>query len=355
MNLSFRSKLLALVATAALALVALVVSSAIIAGRVEGHLDDIRRHYLPKLGLRPQLEGQFERIQRGFQDAVSASDSEKLARTGVLKKEFLQQLAAASDAVEPGLAAALEQAVEDFHAQGLAVSTRLIARETGEGVVAQMGEMQASQARVTELLDRATVFDKAELTNAFAAAAEAQRTGSRTRMALSLACLVVVLLLSLWISRDMLDRMALLTAGFRRFGAGDFRSPIPVVGRDELGDLARQANQMAQSLERLESDRSRVDWLKGVQSAVSEELRGEVEPREAADRALSVLCRSLHCPVGALYSKGPDGDFRLLGRHALSAGEGGLEFRPGEGLAGQAALQTDITILQAPADQLRIA
>ena len=47
MNLSFRSKLLALVATAALALVALVVSSAIIAGRVEGHLDDIRRHYLP--------------------------------------------------------------------------------------------------------------------------------------------------------------------------------------------------------------------------------------------------------------------------------------------------------------------
>ena len=148
MNLSFRSKLLALVATAALALVALVVSSAIIAGRVEGHLDDIRRHYLPKLGLRPQLEAQFERIQRGFQDAVAASDTEKLARTAELKKEFLQQLAQSSGAVDPGLAAALEQAVEDFHSKALSVSTRLIARETGEGVVAQMGEMQASQTRV---------------------------------------------------------------------------------------------------------------------------------------------------------------------------------------------------------------
>ncbi|MFL5309324.1 MAG: response regulator [Myxococcales bacterium] len=354
MKLSFRSKLLALVATAALALVALVVSSAIIAGRVEGHLDDIRRHYLPKLGLRPQLEGQFERIQRGFQDAVAASDPEKLARTAELKQEFLQQLAQSSGAVEPGLAAALEQAVQDFHAKGLSVSTRLIARETGEGVVAKMGEMQASQARVADLLDKATVFDKAELTNAFSAAADAERAGSRLRLGLSLSCLVVVLLLSLWISRDMLERMGHLTAGFRRFGAGDFRSPIPVVSRDELGDLARQANQMAQNLERLESERSRVDWLKGVQSALSEELRGELAPRDVADRALSVLCRSLQCPVGALYSRDPDDSFQLLGRYALSADEADAGFHLGEGVAGQAALQTEITVVQAPADRLRI-
>src|SRR5712692_6266712 len=204
MNLSFRSKLLALVATAALALVALVVSSALVARRVERHLDDIRQHYLPKVGLRPRLEAQFERIQRGFQDAVAASDSEKLAGTAELKKEFLQQLADSSEAVEPALAAALAQAVEEFHAKGLAVSARLIARETGEGVVAQIGELQGKRTRVAELLDKATAFDKSELTNAFSAAAEAQRTGSRVRLGLSIACLVVVLLLSLWISREML-------------------------------------------------------------------------------------------------------------------------------------------------------
>src|SRR5256885_14764577 len=121
MNLSFRSKLLGLVATAGFALAALVLASAIIARRVEGHLDDIRKHYLPKVGLRPQLQGQFERIQRAFQDAVAASDRDKLAGTVELKKEFLQQLAASSDAVEPGLAASLGQAVEDFHAPALVV------------------------------------------------------------------------------------------------------------------------------------------------------------------------------------------------------------------------------------------
>src|SRR6266851_158794 len=311
MNLSFRSKLLTLVATAALALVALVVSSALVARRVERHLDDIRRHYLPKVGLRPRLEAQFERIQRGFQDAVAASDSEKLAGTAELKKEFLQQLADSSEAVEPALAAALGHAVEEFHAKGLAVSARLIARETGEGVVAQIGELQGKRTRVAELLDKATAFDKSELTNAFSAAAEAQRTGSHVRLGLSIACLVVVLLLSLWISREMLEGMAHLTAGFRRFGEGDFRSTIPVVSRDELGELARQANQMAHSLQQLESERSRVDWLKSVQSSLSDQLRGELEPKEVADRAVSTLCRSLDCPVGALYAAAPDGQLRV--------------------------------------------
>src|SRR2546425_369026 len=310
MNLSFRSKLLGLVATAGFALAALVMASAIVARSVEGHLDDIRRHYLPKVGLRPRLEGQFERIQRGFQDAVAASDTEKLAATAQLKKEFLQQLAESSDAVDPALADAVARAVEDYSGQAAAVSARLIARETGEAVVAQMSELQAKRTRVTELLDQATVFNKAELTDAFSAAAEAQRIGARLGLGLSIACLVTVLLLSLWISREMLRGVAHLTAGFRRFGEGDFGATIPVVTRDELGQLARQANQMAQSLQRLESERSRVDWMKSAQSAVSEQLRGELEPRDVADRAVATLCRLLDSPVGAFYSAGPDGAFR---------------------------------------------
>src|SRR2546430_13823816 len=235
MNLSFRWKLLGLVATAGFALAALVLASAIIARRVEGNLDDIRKDYSPKVGPRPELQGQFARIQRGFQGAVAASDTEKLGGIVELKKEFLQQLAASSDAVEPGLAASLERAIEDFHAQALVVSKQLIAGETGESVVAKMSEMQARQTRVAELLDKATVFDKTDLTKAFSATAEAQRFRTQLRPALGIASLVLVFLLSLWISRDMLRGMASLTAGFSRFGKGDFRGAIPVVSRDELG------------------------------------------------------------------------------------------------------------------------
>ena len=354
MRLSFRSKLLLLVGTAALALVALVVFSSIVAARVEKQLDEIRRHYLPKLGLRPRLEAEVERIQRGFQDAVAASDGEKLAATAEIKEKFLLELAESYDALDPSLSSALAQALEDFHSKGVGVSTRLIRHETGEEVVARMGELQGARARVLELLDKATFFDKAGLTNTFAAAADAQRTGSRVRLALSIACVLIVVLLSLWISRTTLAAMAHLSAGFHRFGARDFSSPIPIVTRDELGDLAKHANEMARSLQRLEAERSKVDWLKGAQAAIYEQLRGLLEPREVAERVVATLCRYLDCPVGAFYWADREGVFRLLGGHALAESDARRSFRPGEGLVGQAAVQTDIWVVDAPPGQLRV-
>jgi signal transduction histidine kinase/DNA-binding response OmpR family regulator len=149
--------------------------------------------------------------------------------------------------------------------------------------------------------------------------------------------------------------MGHLTAGFQRFGDRDFSAAIPVVTSDELGDLARQANDMAQSLERLESERTRVDWLKNLHSHLSEEMRGELEPREVADRAVATLCRHLQCPVGALYFGDAEEGFRLLGGYALAPGDAAPAFRPGEGLVGQAALQSEILVVDAPTDALRVA
>ena len=352
MRVSFRAKLLGVVATATLALVSLVVVSSIMARRVDGHLEDIRRHYLPRVGLRPQLEAQFERIQRGFQDAVAANDVEKLAGTVELKKQFVQQLADAQGSVDPALASLLSDALEDFHATGMAVSRRLIAGETGEGVVARMAELQERQKRVAELLDKATKFDQAGLTSAFTAAADAQATGSRVRLLVSAICLVVVFLLFFWISRNLLRSVAHLTAGFRRFGAGDFAAEIPVASSDELGDLARQANQMSSSLQRLEAERSGAEWFAGGRAGLAERLRGELTPKEAADRAVSFLCDYLGCPVGALHIADADGIFRLLGRYAMATEV--EPFRPGEGLAGEAALRHEVTVVQASGGGLHI-
>jgi len=354
MRLSFQSKLLAVVATAALALLTLVVASEVISGRVESSMEDIRRRYLPKVGLGPRLEAQFERMQRGYQDAVAAADREKLAATVDIKQEFLRELAESSEAVEPALSAALAQAVEDFHAAAQAVSRRLLAGETGEAVVAQMSEMQAKQARAAELLHQATSFDRTQLIDAFNAAAAGQRTGSHVRLGVSLACLVLLVFLSLWISRNVLRSVHDLTAGFRRFGEGDFSAVIPIVSLDELGDVARQANQMAESLRDLEEERRRIDWLKGGQSGLSEQLRGELEPAQVAERAISFLARYLDCPVGALYWAVDGASLRLIGQHALGGGELAAAFNSGEGLVGQAALRPEITVVAAPAGQLRL-
>jgi len=58
-----------------------------------------------------------------------------------------------------------------------------------------------------------------------------------------------------------------IQAGVRRFGAGEFNTPIPQRRRDELGALAGEVNRMAGSLQRM------LDGQRGLLLAISHELR----------------------------------------------------------------------------------
>jgi PAS domain S-box-containing protein len=241
---------MSIVGIAALALVLLIVASGVVARRAEVQLSAIQDRYLPKVVLQPELDASFERLRRGFQDAVAAHDAETLAITKNLKDRFLSQLAAAEGAVEPDDGAALRRALEDYYAAALDVSRRLIADETGEALVDAMAAMQAKQTRVSVALEKATSFDGHQLSAAFSAAATSNADAQKYRLWISLACLGAVLVISLGLSRSLVRSVAELTAGFGRFGGGQFDEPIQVTGSDELGELAEQANAMAAKLER---------------------------------------------------------------------------------------------------------
>jgi signal transduction histidine kinase len=204
-----------------------------------------------KVELGPQLENSFERLRRGFQDAVGARDSEALAETRNLRRAFLDQLAAAHGAIAPADQVAVRAAVEDYYVTAYDLSRRLIANETGEPILGAMTAMQRKRARCAELLKNATAFDRRELNDAFTAARQAVVVGRASGLWISAACAISVILLSTWLGNGVLRSLASLTSGLRRFGEGDFGVPIRVVSRDGLEELAQQANQMAASLDRM--------------------------------------------------------------------------------------------------------
>src|SRR5256885_6751953 len=105
----------------------------------------------------------------------------------------------------------------------------MMAGETGEELVKAMSAMQAKKAGAEELLKKVASHDRAELASAFEAAARAQETASEVRLAVGLACLLSVTLLSFWLGRGTFRALAQLTAGFARFGKGGFSQPVPVV------------------------------------------------------------------------------------------------------------------------------
>ncbi len=259
MRLTFRAKLMAIVGVAAFAFLLLTATGAVIATRVAAQLATIQTRHLPKLELQPQLDSDFERLRRGFQDAVAIRDADALSATAELETRLLQRLAAADGAVDRSDAATLRTALEDYYASAYDVSRRLIARETGEALIGAVSAMQDKQVRVAGAIDRAATFDRGDLARAFEAAARAENTARSLQLWISIACLVVVLSISLGLSRGVLRAMTELTQGFERFGNGEFRKPIRVEAGDELGEVAERANRMAANLERAGAERERAE------------------------------------------------------------------------------------------------
>ena len=360
MRLSLRGKLWVIIGATAFTFVLMIVASDLISRRIEGELATVEGRLLPKVELGPRLEADFERMRRAMQDAVAASDSEALAATRDLKDGLMQDLAAGRDAVDRNEASKLVRAVDDYYRTAIDVSRRLLSAETGESLVAAMADMQAKQVRVSDLLKSATGFDHKDLSNAFDSAKDQLQTAARVRLAVSVTCLVAVILLSLWLSRSVLDSVRMLMAGFRRFARSDFGQPIPDLGRDELGQVASQANQMAASLQSLADLRDHADWLKAGQAGLMLELRGQLSPEEVASRAIGFVARYVDARAAALYVSDADQTLRLLGRFALVDAEHATpavapRFRPGEGLVGQAAMRDDLLVVtDAPADYLRV-
>jgi HAMP domain-containing protein len=213
-----------------------------------------------------------------------------------VKGHALDQLAAAARRLTRGVYGSGGEAC--YRAAGPSPA-RMIRGETGGAIVRDTGGHAAGGW--ASALARAGHFDEASLAAAFSSVVDAQASGTRDRVLVSVTSLLLVLGLSLWISRALYRGLADLATGFQRFGAGDFETPIRATSDDELGSVARDANQMAERLRRLASERDDSDWLKAGQVGLAEQLRGELDPDEVARRSLSFLARYLGVPLGVVY------------------------------------------------------
>jgi CheY-like chemotaxis protein/HAMP domain-containing protein len=346
---SLRAKLMLIVGTATLAVVLVLGASAVLGARSARELGDLEARLVPKLGLGPRLEAEFERLRQTIQDSVTAQDAVALDATQVQRTRLFELIGGAGAALTPNEAASLRWTIQDYYETARDISRRLIAGETGETLVDDMQTLQARYTKAADLIKTTTRLEQDQLAAAFAATRRTNERADQFRLGIGVGAVLLVIALTYWISRALLRHVELLSDGFARFATGDFEREIPIIGQDELGSVAGKANQMAQSLRRLAEQRDADDWIESGQSALTEGLRGQLELGAVAERALGVLAQKIRAPAGALYVADDDGALRLTARHALEAPHDATPvFAPGEGLVGQAAKSGELTVIDDP-------
>ena len=147
----------------------------------------------------------------------------------------------------------------------------------------------------------------------------------------------------------------ILADGAARLGAGDYTHRVLVKSRDEVGDLSRHFNRMAEQVQERQNTLAEQDWLKSGLTRIASLLQGQREPAQVCQTVLTELASLVGARNSALYVTSGD-TTPVLKLQATYAGDGAPEqIAPGEGLVGQCYLDRQRILLnETPADYFRI-
>jgi len=301
------------------------------------------------------------------------------------------------DIIEPlvkSRLAVLEETTELRRNEGFQAAQALVSSGKGKQLMDDIRQvLDQMKAEENNLLQRRSQESQASVNNA-------------TQFFLFLTLLIFVfLILSYYflsryleerrIADEKLRKFPLMVEFAERIAVGDFPAPLPVNSRDEVGQLSASLNQMLSSfltilqqskeialgnynteiaprsdkdelvvsfsnmtrtLRETTVQNQRENWLRTGQAELNERLRGEQELTALAQDVISYIATRLQAQLGTIYLGYENQQFRLLGSYAYTKRKNlSNEFKLGEGIVGQAALEKKpILITNVPSDYITV-
>lgn len=172
--------------------------------------------------------------------------------------------------------------------------------------------------------------------------------------------IVILAVLGFLLTRSISKPLGEVAKVAARLGEGDFSLTLPTTNQqDEIGLLTRTFNQMIVNLRENIQQRDDQNWLQSNLAEFTQKLQGQRDLQTVASLALSYLAPLVGAAQGVFYVQ----DFlenepllKLLGSYAYKERKNlANQFRLGEGLVGQCALEKQrILLTQVPSDYIRI-
>ncbi|GBD95319.1 MAG TPA: response regulator [Nitrospirae bacterium] len=109
--------------------------------------------------------------------------------------------------------------------------------------------------------------------------------------------------------------------------------------------LGKSVNRMISTLRKVTAENEKVNWLKTGQAELNNRMRGEQDIATLSQNIISYLAAYLDAQIGAIYVADENKLLKLTGTYAYKKQKNFYnEYRFGEGLAGQAALEKEIIL-----------
>lgn len=228
-------------------------------------------------------------------------------------------------------------------------------------------EGQDIQNEVLNSLNALSDYNAFRMTDETAIAKEASERSIQIVTLIMIVGLLLGLGVILWVIPSITRGLSVVSMMITSFGNGKMRAirRIKVKSKDEIGDVARVFQEMAEDIEQkqqLEKSYAQAQsdqaWLNANIARVTELLRGVSSLEQVSQTFISEFTPVLGAQYGAVYLKDQNNP-NLLVSSAFYAGEEGVtpkeSFEIGQGLVGQSALdKLPINLTEAPDNYISV-
>jgi diguanylate cyclase (GGDEF)-like protein len=214
----------------------------------ERRLERLGNQYYPIVESSWKLEQGLSTIQRGFQDAVAASDLDQLERVDTLATAFREALARHELGTLHEENQTVRALFDAYFARGRNVSARMIDGELGEGLLLAQRDLTAKNRALRAALEGDALRDRTAMADAIAEERLRQRVAWVLCVVLTLAFVLAVVTLSRIAGESLTVPLAEAVRVADRVAAGDLSIDLPTASYDEVGHLIRSMGRMVANL-----------------------------------------------------------------------------------------------------------
>lgn len=277
----------------------------------------------------PQQKAQLEisAINDALLKTAVAPTSGDLALMSFALRRSVDSLAAVIPEIDEKLRTRFRQRVDEFEGLIDGQKSILKARADELAVLAEGGKLLAENdqlsRKLTAAVDRLVAAADRDITEAGREAATVQRYGTGVVLGSALLSLLSsVLIVWLYVDRNLLARLAGLSQSMLAIAGGNLRAPLPGAGRDEIGRMAEALRQFRDTAIEVEEKNLR-EVAEARQRLVDaiESISEGFALYDAEDRL--VLCNSRYREIlypGIADAVVPGAQFETILRNAVKQG-----------------------------------